>query len=104
MRSLVMVCALMAASCMTLDKFDKKYQEKYCDEWKACGGEGTCPFEEQDASGLDYGPTCADEGTFDKQAAKDCLDVEWECRDDVPGFETPLVPEVCLAACGEAAT
>ena len=104
MRLLLVGSALLAAGCLTLDKFDKKYQDKYCEEWSACGGKGTCPFEEQEAAGLDFGPTCADEDAYDKDAAKDCLDAQWECNDQVPGFETPLVPEVCLEACGEAAT
>jgi len=104
MRLVLVGSALWASGCLSLDKFDKKYQDKYCEEWSACGGKGTCPFEEQEAAGLDFGPTCADENAYNKDAAKDCLDAEWECNDEVPGFETPLVPEVCLEACGEAAT
>jgi len=95
------------AGCMNFAKFDKRYEKKFCDEWAACESSVTCPFEEENDPSNDFGVTCDDEATFDRKAAKECLDQPWECDDSIPGFPAirpaAVCDEVCDATSGEAA-
>lgn len=97
MRNLMVISSLffVAACGLSQEKFEEQFAEKFCEEWAACNTTTECPT----GTGTGTGTTECD---FDKAAAKDCLDGEWTCNTDFPGFEFPVPPAACADVCGAA--
>lgn len=98
MRNLVYAAtALSLVGCLSQSAFEEKYAEKFCAEWAECNTAGTeCP-----TGGTGTGTGEEAECDYDSGAAKDCLNEEWTCNDDFPGFEFPVPPSACANVCGD---
>lgn len=80
-----LMLTLALAGCMTPQKFDAKYRAKFCEEWTACNPDNECELPESDTS------TC----TFNKEAAKSCLESQWVCDNSNTALPILQIPATC---------
>ncbi|MBX2799137.1 MAG: hypothetical protein KTR31_15795 [Myxococcales bacterium] len=86
-----------AGGCLSEQAFEDRYIETRCAEQAACspiGDGGDCQ---------DFDIPNADNCDFDRSAALDCLNGEWVCNLDNPGFEFTVPPIACDIVCQRAA-
>lgn len=102
MRNLMFVSALfgLAACGPTEESFSEDFVTAYCDAWTACNTTTDCPVSSGGTTTTTGTSTC----DFDKAAASDCLDGEFTCNTDVPGFEYVEAPAACANVCGSGGT
>ena len=79
----LLLTALLVGCGLSEEQYNLEYEAKYCTEFDTCNTAGTeCPVEEARAGQRDT------EGcTYDKSAAKACLEGEWLCNTDIPEFQ-----------------
>lgn len=86
---------LFLAGCGSQATFSSNFVKDYCSAYTRCDTSGRpCPVE-LEATERAY-RAC----DFDRQAAKDCMAVEFTCNDEVDGFEVVVVPDACHEVCG----
>jgi hypothetical protein len=78
---------------LTLEEFEEEFVDLFCSEWEACNTATSCPTSEGTSSGTQ-------DCDFDPDAARECLDGEWLCNEEFPGFEFPVAPAACSSVCG----
>lgn len=78
---------------LSYEAFRDELQARYCEEQDGCNPDVPC-----DTDNLETPPDpCS---SFDPEVARDCLEGEWTCNTDSPGFEYPEPPEPCERVCG----
>ncbi len=96
-RMLAVGLVLLCAGCLTYEEFTERLADKRCEENLECapaGPVGDCAlFEVPGAANCD----------FDPGAASRCLRQEWECNEDLPGFEFAEPAPACDLVCVRAA-
>lgn len=89
MRMMLLLFPLVLAGCgLSTTQFELKFGDKVCEEYVLCNPLVECnpdDFQEDHSQ-------C----TYDKKAAKDCLNDAWTCNSDLgEGFEVVEPAEVC---------
>ena len=73
------------AGCMTPQRFDAKYEAKFCNEWVECNPDNECELADIDHSVCD----------FDREAAKSCLESQWVCDNSNTALPVLQIPATC---------
>lgn len=93
MRHIWMGCVgltLGLTGCLSEKGFAEEFVPRYCAIWDGCITDGRfCPVTVED-----YEKVNCD---FDRSAAKECLEAEYTCVDDVEGVEFVEIPTACIA-------
>lgn len=85
MKNAALIVLFALAGCLTPTKYNAQYDAKFCEEWTACNPDEECELPETDYS------SCS----FNKEAARSCLDGEWICDNSNTAFPTLGIPAVC---------
>ena len=104
MRNLITFATLALVACgYSEDKYAEDLATKLCDMVLECTGE-PCPETATGTTGTTgTTATVPDDCEFDGAAAKECIDAEWTCSEEVAGFSFPVPADVCanVYVCGE---
>lgn len=83
---------LLSACGLTEDKFEDRFEIRYCNEYEACFDDFSCdetPLERPDVS------SC----TYNQEAAIACLDEDWSCITN-QGVPFVQIPSACAQVYG----